>query len=96
MAGKLDRKPYHDQEEGDGEEDGQGCNVILLRPGRNTALALAQTLGDEALLDCAGRRNTFRNRRLVAFVGAETGSIGWRAGGCGATSQHGHGAVHLR
>lgn len=96
MTEKLDRKPYHDQEEGYGEEDGQGCNIILLRPGRNTTLAQAQSFGDEALLDCAGRCYACGDRRLVAFVCTETCSIGWRTGGCGATAQHGHRAVHLR
>lgn len=53
MAKELDREPHNDEEEGDGEEDRQGGNIILLGPRRDATLALAQALGDEALLDRA-------------------------------------------
>lgn len=94
MAKELDCEPHHDQEEGDGEENSQGGNVILLFPGRDTALALAQPFGDKALLDRAGRRHTCCDLGLVATIEAEAGCVCRRAGGS-ITPQHGHGAVHL-
>lgn len=57
MAEELDRQPHHDQEEGDGEKDGQRCNIILLAPSRDTTLAQTQAFGDEALLNRAGGRH---------------------------------------
>lgn len=94
MAEELDREPHYDQEEGNCKEDRQGGNIVLLGPGRDAALALAQAFGDQALLDRAGRLYACSNLGLVAVVGAEAGCICRRAGGS-ATAQHGHGAVHL-
>lgn len=94
MAEELDREPHYDQEEGDRKEDRQGGNVVLLRPGRDAALALAQAFGDQALLDRAGRLHACCNLGLVAVVDAEAGCVCRRAGGS-VTAQHRHGAVYL-
>jgi hypothetical protein len=75
VAEELDGKPHHHQEEGDGEEHGQGRNVILLGRRWDAALAQAQSFGDEALLHRAGRGDARGKRRLVALVGTETGSV---------------------
>lgn len=70
MAEEFDGQTHHDQEEGDGEEDRQGGNVVLLSPRRDAALALTQALGDQALFDRACRRHALCDRGLVAGIGA--------------------------
>lgn len=95
VAKEFDREPHNDKEEGDGEEDRQGGNIILLGPRRDATLALAQAFGDEALLDRAVRCYAFCDQGLVATIDAEAGCISRRAGRS-AAPQHGHGAVDLQ
>lgn len=70
MAKEFDREPHNDEEEGDGEEDRQGGNIILLGLRRDATLALSQAFGDEALLDRAVRCYACCDRGLVATIDA--------------------------
>lgn len=70
MAKELDREPHNDEEEGDGEEDRQGGNIILLGPRRDATLAFAQAFCNEALLDRAVRCYAFCDQGLVATIDA--------------------------